>query len=189
MEYEYLRPTPYSESNDEEIIDLAREITKNAKSQRDKVEKIFLWVRDNVEWRPVKIIGAKKLLKREPRVGLCTDKTNLFIALCRSIGIKSRYIVMDANLKTVDKDLPPKAKHIAAEVNIDGKWVLADPGFGKNTKHLFEVSELGKPAWTDEKNVKRQEGLSRPFVFIVNLYMNHSSFGKKIRKAVEEANQ
>jgi transglutaminase-like putative cysteine protease len=183
----YLEPTPYCESGSEEILQLAERITKDAKNDEEKVHKIFLWVRDNIRWKPVKIVGAKKLLKREPKVGLCTDKTNLFVALCRSVGIKSRYIVMDANLKTVNKELPPQGKHIAAEVNVGGKWILADPGFGKNTSKLLEVSEFGKPAWTEAKNMKRQEGLSRPFILIVNFYMKHSPFGKNIRKVVAKA--
>ncbi len=186
MKEKYLRPTPYCESDDEEIKRLAKRIVKGSKNQKQTTQKIFLWVRENIKWTPSKIVGAKKLLHRKPLIGLCTDKTNLFIALCRSTGLKSRYVIMDAKLQTIDKRLPPDTKHFAAEILINNKWVIMDPAFGKNTSKLMKVSEFGKPAWTSANNLKRMEGLSKPLVLLINLFIQYSPSGKKIRKIVEE---
>jgi len=112
----YLEPNKFAQSSDPQIKQLALKIIGNSKTDKEKVEKLFEWVRDEISWYPTKIIGAKKLLNRKEKIGLCTDKTNLFVALTRSVGIPTRYIMLDAMLKTEDKRLPPRAKHIAAEL-------------------------------------------------------------------------
>ena len=182
----YLKPTYLCESDDEEIIKLAKKIAKNKKDE-EAAKAIYLWVRDNVSWNVLKIEGAKAVLKRRPLKAVCVDKTNLFIALCRAVGIPSRYILLDCDLKPKRKDMPPRTRHASAEVFLNNKWVIADPDFGKTTQKIMPINEFGKPCWSKVYSIKRAKGLSFFFVTMANLFLRFSKTSKILKKAIEES--
>jgi len=182
----YLKPTYLCESDYPEIIKLAKKIAKNKKNE-DAVKALCLWVRDNVSWDVLKIEGAKSILKRKPLKAVCVDKTNLFIALCRAVGIPSRYILLDCDLKPKRKDMPPRTRHASAEVFLNNKWIIADPDFGKTTQKIMPINEFGKPCWSKVYSIKRVKGLSIFFVMIANLFLRFSKTSKILKRAIEES--
>lgn len=182
----FCRPTFLCPSNSPEIKKLAKRIVNNSEPSEKIVEKIFLWVRDKIRWDVVKVVGIKRMFKRKPLRGNCTDKTNLFIALCRSLGIPARYVFLYCSLKTKKKNLPKKLGHVVAEVFMNGRWIIADPTFGKHTKELVEISELGKPSWKKAYIIFRTSGLSPLMVWIDNLLMPHSPSSKKLKHEIEK---
>lgn len=183
---EFCKPTKYCESDYPKIKELAEEITKNCKSSEEAAKILFEWVRDNIAWNVEKTVGAKKVLEREPRHAVCVDKTNLFIALCRAVGIPARYIILDCELDMKIKDLPRQMKHTAAEVFVNNKWVVADPTFGKQTERVINISEFGKPSWINSKNIKRAKELSSFFILVGNIITRILPSMKKLKKAIEE---
>jgi len=185
---EYLKPTYLCESDSIEIIKLAKEIVKNKKGE-NAAKAAYLWVRDNVSWNVLKIEGAKSVLERRPLEAVCIDKTNLFVALCRAVGIPSRYILLDCVLKPKRKDLPPRTRHIAAEIFLNNKWIIADPDFGKTTEKIMPINEFGKPCWSRVYNMKKVKDLSFFFVIIANLFLRFSKTSKILKKAIEECKQ
>ncbi|MEM7825982.1 MAG: transglutaminase-like domain-containing protein [Candidatus Aenigmatarchaeota archaeon] len=186
----FLKPTFYCESNSEEIKDLAKKITKNSRSQEEAVKKIFYWVRDKVCWNIVKIVGAKKVLKRNPMHAICVDKTNLFIALCRAINIPARYLlILSCELKSKRRDFPKTTGHVAAEVYLDNEWKIVDPTFGKHTKRLVPISKFKKPSWEKIKGVLRLREFSRLMVFISLFALRFSPSALKMKKLIEEMNK
>jgi hypothetical protein len=86
----FLGPSPYIESRDDEIKDLAREITRDKENDWQKAEAIFDWVRANVEYVNGDLKGALKALR--DKNGDCEELTSLFIALCRASDIPARTV-------------------------------------------------------------------------------------------------
>jgi hypothetical protein len=88
----YLNSSPYIESKDTKIRELARELMEEnaAKPDWEKVEALYDWVRDHVEYREGKLKGALAALK--DKTGDCEELTSLFIALCRANGIPARTV-------------------------------------------------------------------------------------------------
>jgi len=54
-------------------------------------------------------------------LGVCGSATNAFLTLSQSTGLKARRLLLLAPDGT--------ARHVVAEVRIDGRWVIADPIF------------------------------------------------------------
>lgn len=88
----YLGSSPYIESQNGKIKSLARQIMKDTEGQPDwnRVEAIYDWVREHVEYKEGPMKGAVAALKDE--TGDCEELTSLFIALCRASGIPARTV-------------------------------------------------------------------------------------------------
>lgn len=174
---DYLKPG----ADAPEIMALAKKIVGRRKG-RAAVAAIFKWVQNRVDYRIVPLVGARKLLKRRPLKGMCFDKTNLFVELCRAAGIPARYVILKCDLKVRRKDLPKNALHAAAEVLVNGKWTIADPAFNKRVRKLIFVPKLGQKPWTKVYSLKRSDRLAIPPAPIINL-MILLDF-KKLKEAV-----
>ncbi|MFO0870044.1 MAG: transglutaminase domain-containing protein [Pirellulales bacterium] len=88
----YLRPSPLIESEHPTITKLAKEVLAD-KQDADawtKVETIYDWVREHVEYFEGPIKGALAALK--DKRGDCEELTSLFIALCRANKIPARTV-------------------------------------------------------------------------------------------------
>jgi transglutaminase-like putative cysteine protease len=179
---DYLKPSKFCESDAPEIKALAKRIAGKGKG-RAAANAIFKWVRDRVDYRIVPLVGARNLLKRKPLKGMCMDKTNLFVALCRAAGIPARYKVLDCDLKVRTKAVDKRAKvHAVGEVLLNGKWTIADPAFDRRVSRLVAVPKLGQKTWTKTHSVKISDKLAIPPAPIVNL-MILLDF-KELKKAV-----
>ncbi len=86
----YLGTSPLIESRDARIRALAREIGADAPTAWEKVEAIYDWVRDHVEYKEGPIKGALAALR--DRTGDCEELTSLFIAICRAAGVPARSV-------------------------------------------------------------------------------------------------
>ena len=132
---DYLKMNWYCDHDHPEVVRQAKFITGHLSTDREKAVAIFYWVRDKVLYR----LGfwqkraSETLLKRE---GTCTNAANLFVAMCRSVGIPAGYGV----LNVFGKDyfgpvIPPlfrsymnkKSVHIYATVFLDDTWLQVDP--------------------------------------------------------------
>lgn len=137
----YLGPSFKCESDSVSVIRLSRKIV-GRKRGRAAVRSIFRYVKDQVRYDIVDVVGAKGVLKRKPKKAVCIDKTNLMVALCRASGIPARYIALDVKLKT--KNDIPVLKHMLAEVFYGGRWHKLDPTFGKSSSNFINASKFEK---------------------------------------------
>ena len=87
----FLLPSPYIESTDPKIKQLAPTIIKEKEDDWQKVEAIFDYVQENVKYEfSTEIHPAVDALKA--RKGDCEELTSLFIAFCRANKIPARAV-------------------------------------------------------------------------------------------------
>jgi hypothetical protein len=123
-------------------------IVPDSEPAERQVEAILDWMRKG----PPRLMAANPsaLPGRDPETTLnyrqllsvCGTATNAFLNLARSNGLSARRLL----LLTPDN----KAKHVVAEVLIDGRWVVADPAYRillRDAKgRLLTHEELRNPA-------------------------------------------
>ena len=91
----YTYPSEAADSDNEKIIQLAQDLAEGENDLYLLVSKIAFWIKDNIaydlEVSNIKYdLTASWVLKYKR--GVCKEKTNLFIALLKSLGIPARFI-------------------------------------------------------------------------------------------------
>ena len=88
----FLTPSPYIESKDKRIVELAKGLPVDPDAQAwDQVETIYTWVRENIEYRFDTEIRSC-LTALDAGHGDCEEMSSLFVALCRARGIPARAV-------------------------------------------------------------------------------------------------
>lgn len=151
----------------EEVERKAEEIA-GERSDRERAEQIFEWVRDSFVWDMNKIRGAPYLLGERPEYAMSFDKSNLLVAMLRSQGFEARFRFMRCRFYNEYKDRVDDSIHSPVEVKLDGDWTVADPAFGPETNEFIPVSEFGEETWKEVKSEKRLDQLPRWFVYLYN---------------------
>src|SRR6185295_13350269 len=86
----FLGVSPFIETTNAKIKTLAKDLIKDKESAWEKVETIYDYVRDHVEYQDGPLKGAVAALKDGK--GDCEELTSLFIALCRANKIPARTV-------------------------------------------------------------------------------------------------
>jgi len=86
----WLNSSPYIESRDSKIRSLARDATQEVDGDWEKVEAIYEFVRENIEYQEGKIKTTTRALK--DGIGDCEELTSVFIAMCRATKIPARMV-------------------------------------------------------------------------------------------------
>jgi transglutaminase-like putative cysteine protease len=86
----FLGPSPGIESTSSKIRNVAKELSKGEQSAWRRVESMYDWVREKVEYRDGKHKGAIAALG--DGTGCNEDLVSLFIALCRASDIPARTV-------------------------------------------------------------------------------------------------
>ncbi len=117
----YLESTEKIQSDDPEIKQFAKKITKNATTDFEKLALLASWNHKNVDY-DMSMIGQKKDASwvLENQKGVCVEHTVLFMAMARSLGYPTRYV---SGMVFGSKGW---LSHAWAEVYI-GKWIGFDP--------------------------------------------------------------
>lgn len=146
----FLVPTLHVESNNEEIITLAQEITKDAVSDREKAKSIYNWLTKNIRYDYKKYLrqinknfdnkyGALNTL--ETKKGVCYDYSTLFAALGRASGLQVK--VIKGNFKGLYRN----ELHAWNEIYIseEDTWINVDSTFGASLRtNYFDNSNFDK---------------------------------------------
>lgn len=90
-----LAPSPLIESRDRKIRALAKQIGAEQEKAWDRVEAIYDWVRQKVQYKNGPIKGALAALR--DGTGDCEELTSLFIAICRAAGIPARTVWVEGH--------------------------------------------------------------------------------------------
>lgn len=125
----------YIENNDPEIENLVRDLCKGISDEKAMLERIFNYVRDDIEFAFLKEaddLTATQVL--EYGKGQCNNKSILFHTLLKSAGLKSRIHFSSIKKEIhfglfrglVYKLMPNEISHSWVEVKIDGGWIVID---------------------------------------------------------------
>jgi Transglutaminase-like superfamily len=87
----YLQKSPQIETQNSKIKKLAAQFVGGEDGDWKRVEKIFHWVRDNIEYKFDKDLRGA-LYALENSRGDCEEMTSLFVALCRLNGVPARSV-------------------------------------------------------------------------------------------------
>ncbi|MHA2267439.1 MAG: transglutaminase-like domain-containing protein [Promethearchaeota archaeon] len=141
---EYLQPTEFFDSDNNTVIEKAKEITNGLKTEKEKAIALFYWVRDEIRYNMRLFIP--KIKKNfvasnviQERQGFCVSKSILLSTLARAVGIPARIHLVDLiNHKISQKVIDLMQTNVMhyhgySEFYLEGKWVKLTPSFDKET--------------------------------------------------------
>ena len=131
-----LRPTYCIDSDAKPIVRKASELTASIRNSRDKVLRIFAFVRDEIPYNFAPDVRNRSHFKASHTLemgnGFCMQKAALFAALCRASGIPARigfqdirdYMIVGDFLRLMGTN--ELSHHGMNAVFLNGRWVMAD---------------------------------------------------------------
>lgn len=127
-------PEQEIESNDSLILKASKMISSGLISKEKKAYSFYQYITKNISfdenvgnsWRR----SAKECLIA--KAGVCGNKANLLTALCRASGIPARSISGLVLPRRSKNGFNTIGSHAWNEIYLNGKWIFADPTYGKN---------------------------------------------------------
>ena len=152
-EEEYLNPGLYTNSDDPKVIEYAKRVTEKGKSLKEKMIQLFYAVRDDFRYNPYRVILKPYALKASYLLtkdyGYCVEKSNLFAACARVLGLPSRlgFANVRNHLATgrlvevyLRNDL--LVFHGFAEIFLNGRWIKVTPVFDQGLCDKMGVQSM-----------------------------------------------
>jgi len=139
----YLRAEPYCESDDPEIVRVAKKLKKS--KALGTVEKTLHWVEGNLTYTGYLRHARGALYALKNKMGDCTEFVYLFTALCRANRIPAKGIA--GYIINENAVLKPGGYHNWALFYDDGLWKNADPqknAFLANQTKYIAMNLIGK---------------------------------------------
>ncbi len=139
---EFLKPSPYIQSDNPEIIGQARIIIGDSQDGGEAAKKILDWVYTTLDKRPTASVpSAIDVL--QSKEGDCNEHSILFAALCRAVGIPCKICVGVVGMAD------GFYYHAWDKIYL-GSWIPVDPTFGQfpaDAVHIeFKEGELEEQA-------------------------------------------
>ena len=123
-------PSPFIDSTHPVIQQKAMELTATLSNDQAKAIAIHDFVRDAIQFGfPAPFYEMKASDVLVARVGFCTPKTTLFIALLRAAGIPARQRFVDISVEILHGLVNPGTPfldHSYAEVFVHDRWIRVD---------------------------------------------------------------
>jgi transglutaminase-like putative cysteine protease len=155
----YLKAGVYTNSDHPDVIAYAQEKIQGIETKKEQVIALYYAIRDGFKYNPYHIVlkpyamKASHLLTKD--YGHCIEKSNLFVACVRSLGIPSRlaYGNVKNHLGTSSLESVLKTDvlvfHGYAEIHLNNKWVKATPVFNVELCDKLGVEPLAFDAEND----------------------------------------
>jgi len=126
------------------------------------------------------------LLETKRKTAVCVDKVSLFNALCRSVGVPTRYIFMRCEFDFKDNRLPRILPHVVSEVFFNDRWVLMDPTFGALDSKILKLHTLWEPSWIKGKMFWKLRNLPKWLVFVSNIWNRFYPAARRVRILISD---
>lgn len=145
-----------SDYNHPLLIETASKLIDGKKNMEEKLESLFLYVRDGILFGFLEGIDdykASDIIKKGK--GQCNNKAALFLALCKASGIKAR-IHYSGIRKEIQRGLfkglvyhlmPEEISHSWIEIYQGGRWVRLDSFINDLPFYLSGKEELKRRGW------------------------------------------
>jgi len=163
---EYLRPTEYCDSDNQELKRATVDIIQDSQTPKDAALKIFHFVRDEILFAIDEHTKASDTLRRG--TGQCVTKTGFQIALLRASRIPARYHLVDVHKNCLKGLISPNAfngfeesikDHPWCECYLFGKWISCETLFDKALydtgveKGIIRKEEIPTIEWDGESDL------------------------------------
>ena len=147
---EATRPTRFLQSDNAQIINLARQAVGRTKDAAEAAKKIEAFVADYIENKSLSVGYASSVEVAQSRQGDCTEFAVLTAAMCRAVGIPAQVV---AGVAYVDDfaGLRGFGGHAWTQAYIGGKWIGLDAAFkgtgrgGYDAGHIALAAGNGEP--------------------------------------------
>lgn len=147
----------------------AQQITANQVSMMNKLDQIFLFVRDEIlfgfppKWDAVK--ASEMLVYKR---GYCNTKATLMVALCKAVDIPARIHTGLANVKIMEGIfpafvylfLPAAGGHSWVEVKLEDDWQPVDSYINDKAFYTQALKKLEKSGKTTAFSISHAKGCS-----------------------------
>lgn len=144
---------------DDYIKYFADSLLKDAKSDSEKIYRLFYFVSDQIRYLGLVETDVegykphKASLTLKHREGVCKDKAGLLASLLRAAGFKAYYAITAAGMKMEDFPVDQANHALVAVEKKPFEYIYLDPTIGSGGKNLLPPSEEGQ-----EILVARKEG-------------------------------
>lgn len=133
--------------SNESINSKAIQLTKKAKSDREKAKILYTWIGSNIKYdddKAKKVLNGKDasdmpesgaICAFENKSGICFDKACLYVAMSRAVGIKVRLIggqILDENGEYLGHAWNQ------AYIKEENKWINVDSTFYEGGNYYFD---------------------------------------------------
>ncbi|HUT44976.1 MAG TPA: transglutaminase-like domain-containing protein [Sedimentisphaerales bacterium] len=147
---EAMEPTRFLQSDNKQVIDLARRAVGGTKDAAEAARKIEAFVAEYIENRSLSVGYASATEVAASRQGDCSEFAVLTAAMCRAVGIPAQVV---AGVAYVDDFLGQQGfgGHAWTQAYIGGKWVGLDASFrgggrgGYDAGHIALAAGNGEP--------------------------------------------
>jgi len=147
---EALEPTRFLQSDNEQVITLARRAVGDTKDAAEAAKKIEMFVAEYIENRSLSVGYASAAEVATSRQGDCSEFAVLTAAMCRAIGIPAQVV---AGVAYVDDFMGNQGfgGHAWTQVYIGDKWIGLDASFkgagrgGYDAGHIALAAGNGEP--------------------------------------------
>jgi len=134
-----------------QLIRVIRSQTREFQSKESKARTIYDWIEQNIEYGKIgryrNYINSKEVLSYSR--GICAEMAFLYIAMARSVGLKSNFVSVDID------SFGKHVSHACAAVETERGLVLVDPAY-----HMYDVKHKRYQIWND-KSIMREFGRLR----------------------------
>ena len=158
-----------SDDQHSSIEQKAQQLTSGLVNQTDKLERIFLFVRDEIlfgfpsKWDAVK--ASETLVFKK---GYCNTKATLMVALCKAAGIPARIHtgLIDINIMRglfpsfVFLFLPAAGGHSWVEVKMDNHWLPIDSYINDKVFYTHALQKLEESGKSSAYSISHAKGIS-----------------------------
>lgn len=133
--------------SNESIVSKAIQLTKNAKSDREKAKILYTWIGSNIKYddnKAQKVLNGKDandmpesgaICAFENKSGICFDKACLYVAMSRAVDLKVRLIggqILDENGQYLGHAWNQ------AYIKEENKWINVDSTFYEGGNYYFD---------------------------------------------------
>ncbi len=130
-----------------DLIRIIRANTRQSFSKEQRAKAIYDWIEHNIEYGkigdPKSYINSGDVLNQKR--GICAEMAFLYIAMARSVGLRSNFV-------SVDKDYRKKrVNHACAAVELEGRLMQENPVLVDPAYHIYDAQHRKYRVWQDKE--------------------------------------
>jgi len=174
----------------DKIVNLSKEITKNAKSTQEKINLIVNYLKQNNEYSLTPQATTIEDFILNKKSGYCEHFATAFVLLARGSGIPARlvsgFVTTEWNKTLNYYIVRAKDAHTWAEVYVDGFWKTVDPTppIVTNQNPISMFLDSIRMFWYREVITYDFNSQFRLFESISSMFTNFSTFTFKIFNSI-----